>query len=313
MPWDGQVRANISTLAALPYCADWALSKSTSVWFDDNFNNSLPLDLLRSVNNVLNLDRIYFSTCNFNRWDITWNLLKTLRHLNRYGLSFSSFYSFTIKCINNILPTGDNLAKRHAQIYNNWTCLFCDNAPETLQYLLTCTALTQNWIQITHLIYNNLRQVLIRLRIRHELPQNLDYFLPPITDNPNSTFLPPIRLLAIGIFPTYILADLHGMGIRNNIRTVGVSLLKHSIAAFREHIWISRCNLNIDREKHLGITAQVKRSPMASNISNSNGRLTSNVSGQYQLLLERWKRNWKLGLSEMDSFVKKGYHGFNNS
>ena len=103
------------------------------------------------------------------------------------------------------------------------------------------------------------------------------------------------------------------MGIRNNIRTVGVSLLKHSIAAFREHIWIPRCNLNVDREKHLGITAQVKRSPMAFNISNSNDRLTSNVSGQYQLLLERWKRNWKLGLSEMDSFVKKGYHGFNNS
>src|ERR1044072_7965535 len=40
MPWDGQVRANISTLAALPYCADWALSKSTSIWFDDNHNNS---------------------------------------------------------------------------------------------------------------------------------------------------------------------------------------------------------------------------------------------------------------------------------
>jgi hypothetical protein len=39
----------------------------------------------------------------------------------------------------------------------------------------------------------------------------------------------------------------------------------------------------------------------------------TNVPGQYQLLLERWKRNWERGLSEMDRFVKKGYHGFNNS
>ncbi len=211
------------------------------------------------------------------------------------------------------MPTGDNLAKRHATIYDNWLCLFCNNAPETLHHLLTCPALNQTWINIALSVRNGLLQILTQLRIRHELPQNLDQFLPPVTNNTNLTFLPPIRLLAIGIFPTYILADLHNMGIHTNIKTIGVSLLKHAISAFREHIWIPRCNYNADKEKRLGITAYDKRSPIAININTSSIRSTINVPGQYQLLLERWKRNWKLGLAEMDSFVMKGYYGFNNS
>ena len=103
------------------------------------------------------------------------------------------------------------------------------------------------------------------------------------------------------------------MGIRTNIKTIGVSLLKHAISAFREHIWIPRCNPNTDKEKRLGIMVYNKRSPIAININTSSIRSTINVPGQYQLLLERWKRNWKLGLAEMDSFVMKGYYGFNNS
>ena len=76
LPWDGCLRKNLSVLSALPYCADWAHSKPISPWFDDDKNNTVPLDLLRIINNVINVDRIYFSPGYYIRWDITctlWN------------------------------------------------------------------------------------------------------------------------------------------------------------------------------------------------------------------------------------------------
>src|SRR2546423_12478048 len=57
--------------------------------------------------------------------------------------------------------------------------------------------------------------------------------------------------MAIGVFPAYIIADLHDMGIRQNIKKIGVSLLKHAMAAFRTNIWILRCTLNAERENDL--------------------------------------------------------------
>ena len=59
--WDGCHRKNLSVLSALPYCADWAHSKPISPWFNNNKNNVIPLNLLRIINNVINVDRIYFS------------------------------------------------------------------------------------------------------------------------------------------------------------------------------------------------------------------------------------------------------------
>src|SRR6184192_952928 len=132
LPWDGYLRKNLSVLSALPYCADWAHSKPISPWFDKDKNNTVPLDLLRIINNVINVDRIYFSPGCYIRWDITWLLMKSLRCLNRHGPSFSNFYSFAFKCINNLLPTGTNLSKRITRLYDNWSCPFCNTASETL-------------------------------------------------------------------------------------------------------------------------------------------------------------------------------------
>ncbi len=101
------------------------------------------------------------------------------------------------------------------------------------------------------------------------------------------------------------------MGIRQNIKKIGVSLLKHAMAAFRSIIWIPRCTLNAEREKRLGITARDKKTYAVNNNHNTPGPSQS-APGQHQLLLDRWKRNWKMGLAEWDKFVKKGSQGFNN-
>ena len=117
--------------------------------------------------------------------------------------------------------------------------------------------------------------------------------------------------MAIGVFPAYIIADLHDMEIRQNIKKIGVSILKHAMAAFRSNIWIPRCTLNAEREKRLDITARDKRTYAVNNNHNTPGPSQS-APGQHQLLLDQWKRNWKMGLVEWDKFVKKGCQGFNN-
>ena len=162
-----------------------------------------------------------------------------------------------------------------------------------------------------HRIYNHLQQILIKLKLRHALPPNQVDFLPPITDFATIDFLPPCKYLAIGIFPAYVIADLNNMGIRQNIKMIGVSLLKHAMAAFRTNIWIPRCSLNAEKEKRLGITARDKRT-YATNNNHITPGPSQSAPGQHQLLLERWKNNWTMGLAEWDKFVKMGCQGFNH-
>src|SRR5947207_5990707 len=100
------------------------------------------------------------------------------------------------------------------------------------------------------------------------------------------------------------------MKINSHINTICSGLLKNAINAFREHIWKPRCILNVDKEKRLGITKSSKRFRMPSHSRIQQSRVTPNISGQYQLLLERWKRNWILGHSKMLRFVKKGLNDF---
>ena len=100
------------------------------------------------------------------------------------------------------------------------------------------------------------------------------------------------------------------MGIRQNIKKVGVSMLKHAMAAFRTNIWIPRCSLNAEKEKRLGITARDKRTYSVNN-NHITPRQSQSAPGQHQLLLDRWKNNWMMGLAEWDKFVKMGSQGFN--
>src|SRR5213082_3145347 len=114
--------------------------------------------------------------------------MKSLRRLNRHGLSFSNFYSFALKCINDLLPTGNNLSKRISGIYDNWSCPFCNTAPESLQHFLTCPSLEHLWSNITLSIYTHLQHTLIKLKTRHVLPTNQVDFYFPSRISPQSTF-----------------------------------------------------------------------------------------------------------------------------
>src|ERR1051325_1691016 len=55
-----------------------------------------------------------------------------------------------------------------------------------------------------------------------------------------------------------------------------------------------------------------KRSSSSSRANAQNINSGSDVPGQYQILLERWKRNWSMGSFEMERFIQRGSKGFNN-
>src|SRR5207244_2944447 len=146
------------------------------------------------------------------------------------------------------------LSKRFSTLYDNWSCLFCNAAQETLQNFITCPNLAQTWTIINSLVYTHLQQILLKFKIRHVLSPILAEFLSPITDFSTIDYLPPSKYLAVSIFLAYILADLHNMDIRQNFKKLEVSMFKHVLVAFGTNIWIPRCTLNAKREKRLNIT-----------------------------------------------------------
>ena len=161
-------------------------------------------------------------------------------------------------------------------------------------------------------VLNFLRSLTNKLQIQHDLPNDVTDFLPKITDHPDDKFIPPIQALATGLFPSYILYDLHTWNIRSNLNTITTGLIKQVMAEFRSHIWLPRCILNAEKEKRLGITLQDKRYKTPNSNVSRNNNTGHNVPGLYQTLLERWKRNWELGQAEMMRFVRYGSIGFDN-
>ena len=143
-----------------------------------------------------------------------------------------------------------------------------------------------------------------RLRIRANLPEDSNDLFPNITDLPNTRVTPPTQALATGVFPAFLESDLHKWKIRSHLKTISAGLIKHAMSEFRRHIWIPRCSRNAEKEKRLGITHQEKRSSSSSRLISQNINSGNNVPGQYQIMLERWKRNWNMGQSEMERFVQ---------
>src|SRR5207248_1318899 len=187
----------------------------------------------------------------------------------------------------------------------------CNRDLETLQHLLHYPALTQQWKNITDSMLNFLHSLTTRLRICTTLSEDSNDLFPHITDFPDADFTPPTQALATGVFLAYLELDLYKWNIRSHLKIISTGLIKHTMSEFQKHIWISCCSRNAEKEKHLGITHQEKRSSSSSCSNSHNTNSENDVPGLYQILLKRWKRNWMLGHSKMARFVQQGSKGFN--
>jgi hypothetical protein len=67
----------------------------------------------------------------------------------------NNLFQFSIKCINNLLLTIDNLCIRNL-LYELMVCPLYKNDEETLLHLTTCPALQQNWKALEEMITKKL-------------------------------------------------------------------------------------------------------------------------------------------------------------
>jgi exonuclease III/ribonuclease HI len=310
--WTGALRKNITVLMGLQQSADWINNNAIKEFFDEDRNNRVPPNIrdniLRIDNNVDRIDSldrlISWTNCIWARWDYTWIYYKTLRHANRTGPHASDFMTFVLKCMHNILPTGDNLHKRIETIYDDWKCTFCNRENETLQHLFECHTLATTWNTIRNSVIDNINATLRKNNIIPEQPLTRDNFLRPVAH------IDPVRTLAKGIVPAHLIADLDTLRIKGHRTVIISAALHHSINEFRERIWIPRCSNNADKEKHLGITKLDKRTwrktsyPAADNID-----ADTNPQSHYHELIDRWKRNTEAAIIRMKDYVKKGLLG----
>jgi hypothetical protein len=257
LSWDGHFRKCISTLMGFINNAEWSLNSHSRKWFDNDGHNTIPFNL---ANNIRSLDDIndFFveNNSSFIRWDLTWNLCRTLRHHNRFGPEFSRFNSFNIKCLNNYLPTIDNLRKRQPDLYDStWLCHFCGNHEETLEHMFRCASI--DWSPITNNVINATNNLTQRLNINSNLDFNRILSTPTAIQNAD---LPsPIASLAAGYMPSYIFAHLRNSEILHHSTTITTGMIKSTIQSFRQYVWKEQCLRQTNKEQQLDIIKSMKR------------------------------------------------------
>ena len=290
--------------------ANWSLNSYSKKWFDNDGQNIIPSNLASNIRSLDDLTDFYVeNNSNFIRWDLTWNLCRTLRHQNRFGPEFSRFNSYSIKCLNNILPTIDNLRRRHPDLYDTtWSCHFCGNQDETLDHLLKCSSI--DWSPIINNVVNATNNLMRRLNINSNLDFNRILAQPSAIHN---SILPsPIASLAAGYMPSYIFARLRTSGIFHHSTAIATNMIKSAVYSFQQSIWKDRCTRQAEKEQRLGITKAMKRTFTGRNQHSQTLQTNSVTTTAYHAVKEKWKLTMKRGLSMMTQVIRLGSHGTDN-
>ncbi|CAB5361714.1 unnamed protein product [Rhizophagus irregularis] len=111
----------------------------------DNLNQFLNLNRNDLINN-----RHFFTLVD---WKTLYRLNKKSQYITSKGDEV--FQQLAIKIKANELPTLDNLHKRSPRLYpSNLQCQFCKNCNETLNYLWTCSQLTEIYKELFDSLYD---------------------------------------------------------------------------------------------------------------------------------------------------------------
>jgi hypothetical protein len=80
-----------------------------------------------------------------------WNYIKSLAFVRCTSFNINNLFQFSIRYMNNLLLTVDNLRKHH-NLYVSMVYPLCRNEDEILLHLTTCLALQQNWKSLEDVI-----------------------------------------------------------------------------------------------------------------------------------------------------------------
>src|SRR6266496_4315878 len=106
-------------------------------------------------------------------WTVTFNVINQVKHFKCNSSRRNSFWAFSIKMLQGLLPLGPILKQRHPSWYRNFTCTLCPNKEEeNILHLQECPGLTNLW--------NNLRT-------------NLDIYISSLWDSWPTEINPTLR------------------------------------------------------------------------------------------------------------------------
>ncbi|RHZ50776.1 hypothetical protein Glove_492g24 [Diversispora epigaea] len=180
----------------------------------------------------------------------------------------SKFRQFSLKLLNDELPTMNNLHKRKPWIYQSDKCPFCNAEKEDNIHVFTCQSFTdenpfkdlkEKFIRMTHFEANKVKPTLVLSKTRERLQTVTENW-----ENQKATAmeyswitLPDIIAGLVPISFVTACKDLTGDS------TLGAKVVIKSIYAFKKHlfgIWKQRCERLILWEKSKNITTNDKRS-----------------------------------------------------
>lgn len=198
------------------------------------------------------------------KWDITWNLLKQVQHFKCINPTRNNYWTFMLKMLHHLLPTGFILKQRFANLYNMFTCQFCKTNEDTIFHYITCTGLTTEWQQIHQTLYSTFKDSIKRI-IKGDIQdwQVNKAIQDLLGDSSSSTQFHLFSKSAITLRwdLCYFQNLKQSMKLSDFKATLFCSsLLLNFVKLFKNLIWIPRCNLTVEWEKANGITKQIKHS-----------------------------------------------------
>jgi ribonuclease HI len=269
-------RARKTSRINIDKCIDLdSFLKHNDIYFYPIWNNFIIDRNIRSFNNLIYrylldsswscngywchiLDRNNLQNNQY-EWKGLWNYIKSLSSVCCTSFTTNNLLQFSIRCMNNLLLTVDNLRKRNS-LYDSMVCPLCrNNEEETLLHLMTCSALQRNWKSLEEDITIKLLKHIKKRS--HHIPsyQVLNRTIFEYNDLALSLLQQRNRSeLTRGLVSHTITSKLRKIA-PESVSSLTQKLLKSFFIAFQKHIWIPRCEKMNLYEVSLGISSTQKR------------------------------------------------------
>ncbi|RHZ72690.1 hypothetical protein Glove_241g45 [Diversispora epigaea] len=189
----------------------------------------------------------------------------------------SKFRQFSLKLLNDELPTMNNLHKRKPWIYQSDKCPFCNAESEDNIHVFTCQSFTnenpfkdlkEKFIRMTHFEANKIKPTLVLSKTRERLQTVTENW-----ENQKATAIEYLWItlpdIIVGLVPNSFVTVCKEL---TGDSTLGAKVVIKSIYAFKKHlfgIWKQRCERSILWEKSKNITTNDKRSNKSKFVSNN--------------------------------------------
>jgi ribonuclease HI len=191
-------------------------------------------------------------------WSLFWRRLRRQSGIRCDSEKKSKRLSTLIKCIQNKLPTLDELQKRRPDLYKSSNCILCqESVIETLQHLASCTRLNTIWVEAEKLATETLQA---KLADENSLPFEKNEVEVLFFGSTLQERIKRREEVIKGLTPRTVISRIQeSTGSERIARDSCEEALNILWNFFYEMIWKTRCEKVIKWEEEIGISRQRKR------------------------------------------------------